>query len=200
MSDTPETDALVSVGLENSDRECVPAEFGRKLERERDEARQQLRINKMNDTPETGGCEMKIEITKGVETPVTKFFSTTPETDVAEYYIQGEGNYVRSDISRKFERERNEAIAERDILRLEAQREAEHHDRMVGELEKVYVERDECYQKITDLESELRGVGLLRDEAMEQLIHLRSCVYDVIHSLKTGAFYELEKAWKEGLK
>ena len=39
-----------------------------------------------------------------------------------------------------------------------------------------------------------------RDEVREQLIHLRSCVYDVIHSLKAGAFYELEKAWKEGLK
>ena len=39
-----------------------------------------------------------------------------------------------------------------------------------------------------------------RDEAREQLIHLRSCVYDVIHSLKAGAFDELEKAWKEGLK
>ncbi len=37
---TPETDALVSVGLENADRECVPAEFGRKLERERDQARE----------------------------------------------------------------------------------------------------------------------------------------------------------------
>jgi hypothetical protein len=30
--------------LENADRECVPAEFGCKLERERNEARQQLRI------------------------------------------------------------------------------------------------------------------------------------------------------------
>ena len=39
-----------------------------------------------------------------------------------------------------------------------------------------------------------------RDEAKDQLIHLRSCVYDVIHSLKAGAFDELEKAWKEGLK
>jgi hypothetical protein len=39
-----------------------------------------------------------------------------------------------------------------------------------------------------------------RDEARDQLIHLRSCVYDVIHSLKAGAFDELEKAWKEGLK
>jgi len=36
---TPETDALISVGLENADRECVPADFARKLERERDEAR-----------------------------------------------------------------------------------------------------------------------------------------------------------------
>jgi hypothetical protein len=36
----------------------------------------------------------------------------TPETDVAEYYIKGEGNYVRSDISRKLERERDEAVAE----------------------------------------------------------------------------------------
>ena len=35
---TPETDALISVGLENADKECVPADFARKLERERDEA------------------------------------------------------------------------------------------------------------------------------------------------------------------
>jgi hypothetical protein len=37
MSDTPETDALTSVGLENADRECVPAEFARKLEESRNE-------------------------------------------------------------------------------------------------------------------------------------------------------------------
>jgi hypothetical protein len=40
---TPETDASISVGLENADRECVPAEFAQKLERERDEAREALR-------------------------------------------------------------------------------------------------------------------------------------------------------------
>ena len=46
MSDqpTPETDALISVGLENADSECVPAEFARKLERERDEARKQIEV------------------------------------------------------------------------------------------------------------------------------------------------------------
>jgi hypothetical protein len=36
-SDTPETDAITSVGLENADRECVPAEFARQLEHSRDE-------------------------------------------------------------------------------------------------------------------------------------------------------------------
>ena len=41
-SNTPETDEKVSVGLENADRECVPADFARKLERERDEAREAL--------------------------------------------------------------------------------------------------------------------------------------------------------------
>lgn len=41
-SRTPETDALISVGLENADRECVPAEFARKLEQERDEAREKF--------------------------------------------------------------------------------------------------------------------------------------------------------------
>ena len=42
-SSTPETDAKASVGLENADRECVPADFARILERERDEAREVLR-------------------------------------------------------------------------------------------------------------------------------------------------------------
>lgn len=42
MSDTPETDENISVGLENADRECVPVDFSRKLERERDEARAAL--------------------------------------------------------------------------------------------------------------------------------------------------------------
>jgi hypothetical protein len=42
--------------------------------------------------------------------------TNTPETDVAEYYIKGEGNYVRSDISRKLERERDEARQQRDRM------------------------------------------------------------------------------------
>jgi hypothetical protein len=44
----------------------------------------------------------------------------------------------------RYKQERDEARTERDILKLAAQREAEHHDKMVGELEKVYKERDEA--------------------------------------------------------
>jgi chromosome segregation ATPase len=47
MSDTPETDALTSVGLENADRECVPSGFARILERERDEAREERDIARL---------------------------------------------------------------------------------------------------------------------------------------------------------
>jgi hypothetical protein len=57
----------------------------------------------------------------------------------------------------RLERERDEARAERDILRLDAQSEAEHHDRMVGELEKVYKERDEAREALDCL---LAVIGL----------------------------------------
>jgi len=51
----------------------------------------------------------------------------------------------------KTEREMVEVREENDILRLDAQREAEQHDRMVGELEKVYKERDEVREQYENL-------------------------------------------------
>ena len=104
---------------------------------------------------------MKIEITNGAETPVTKFFSTTPETDVAEYYIQGEGNYVRSDISRKLERERGEAntklqdvsskladaLRERDEARAHWGTESMNAAQFFGEKTKAIAERDEAREE-----------------------------------------------------
>jgi hypothetical protein len=80
----------------------------------------------------------------------------TPETDAAEWSWYDDCTpenemIVPANIARKLERERNEARAERDILKLKAQREAEHHDRMVGELEKVYKERDEARAVAYDL-------------------------------------------------
>lgn len=67
--------------------------------------------------------------------------SDTPETDKNTWSDSSEGilyKVVTSDFARKLERERDEARAERDILRLDAQRKTEHHDRLVKELENLY--------------------------------------------------------------
>jgi chromosome segregation ATPase len=122
---------------------------------------------------------MKIEITNGVETPVTKFFSTTPETDVAEYYIKGEGNYVRSDISRKLERERGEAntklqevssklaeaLRERDEARVHWGTESMNAAQFFGEKTKAIAERDEAREE--------------RDWAIKQVSTLQSTFEDL---------------------
>lgn len=59
------------------------------------------------------------------------------------------------DENRSLKRERDEAIADRDIARLAALDSDKSHDRMVGELEKVYKERDEARGKLN------RVLGLL---------------------------------------
>ena len=78
-----------------------------------------------------------------------------------------------------------ELVLENQKLKLDAQREAEHHDRMVGELEKVYKERDEARVTIEDAKRALNATayeGLLlaamrvkeeRDEAREEIEALR---------------------------
>lgn len=78
----------------------------------------------------------------------------------------------------EMQKERDEARAERDILKLDAQREAEHHDRMVGELERVYAERDRldnALMKIedlfvdgTDIYADRENMGLIAREALAQ--------------------------------
>jgi hypothetical protein len=77
-------------------------------------------------------------------------------------------------------------------------------DQLSYALANALKERDEAREKydILAVENMLEVNKLCkeRDDINNQLIHLRSCVYDVIHSLKSGAFDELEKAWKEGLK
>jgi hypothetical protein len=51
---------------------------------------------------------MTIEITKGSDNPVTKFFSNTPETDAALYPMNGV-DIVWPEFARELERERDEA-------------------------------------------------------------------------------------------
>jgi hypothetical protein len=89
-----------------------------------------------------------------------------------------------------FRRECDEARAERDILKLDAQREAEHHDRMVGELEKVYKERDEA-----------RAVaGELADVASKYLSFLLAVTpakTNETHEKETMIVIDAIKRWKK---
>jgi hypothetical protein len=62
----------------------------------------------------------------------------TPETDKAERMAYSQEYMVPTEFARRLERERDEARVEIQILRLDAQREAEHHDRLVKELENLY--------------------------------------------------------------
>lgn len=139
--------------------------------------------------------------------------SDTPETDTAikaqsEWklpfvsYTMGGVTYDGpvATLCRKLERERDEAREELHKASVEANalatsiQKAEYFDakefELLGSVAGVISQIDNMYA----------GVRQQRDEALEELIHLRSCVYDVIHSLKAGAFDELEKAWKKGLK
>ncbi|NDG71737.1 MAG: hypothetical protein EBY32_10635 [Proteobacteria bacterium] len=85
-------------------------------------------------------------------------------------------------------RERDEARAERDSLKLAAQREAEHHDRMVGELEKVYKERDEAREQIKELiYIAERGIALAEIDFENDKFGVVSELRDGVERLKEGA-------------
>ena len=89
----------------------------------------------------------------------------TPETDAneawpASKYNLGNDSFVPAEFTRRLERERDEARNQRDILRLDAQKEGIHHDRMIGELERVYAERDEAREEIQRLRLALKTHNL----------------------------------------
>ena len=123
----------------------------------------------------------------------------TPETDQVEKYdgfkmkdsVTTCGNesssvYINVIHARHLERERDKARSELSLKQ-------QTLTITEGTLSDLRKQRDEWAAMCGRYKQE-------RDEAREELIHLRSSVYDVIHSLKSGAFDELEKAWKEGLK
>lgn len=68
--------------------------------------------------------------------------NNTPEADKAERMAYSGEYMVPTEVARKLEQERDEAQTEIQRLRYESQRESEHHDKMVGELERVYAGRD----------------------------------------------------------
>ena len=64
-------------------------------------------------------------------------------------------------------KERDEAIADRDIARLAAMDSDRAHDRMVAELEKVYKERDDALSQIVQAECRAERFCQERDEARD---------------------------------
>jgi hypothetical protein len=158
MSDTPETDDQPIIYAMNDNGyqvPCVDLEFctnhacGTPLSvalRERDEAHALLdtasdRIEQLNGLCNLLRDERDILRSNKMSDPLleTTFKHLNRERDEACQVANGLAKQVE-----RLRKQRDEARAERDILRLDAQREAEHHDRMVGELEKVYKERDEA--------------------------------------------------------
>lgn len=92
----------------------------------------------------------------------------TPETDAEAERLDFK---VDLNFARKLERERDEAREERDIARLSAQDSDRAHDRLVGELEKVYKERDEAQNKLRlgklTIISQKEEIELLRQQLIE---------------------------------
>jgi regulator of protease activity HflC (stomatin/prohibitin superfamily) len=132
----------------------------------------------MSDTPETDAA---VEASGGDWSPVLRAVSQRLERERDEA-LDAIYNYKLEveawELLAQARRERDEARAERDILKLDAQREAEHHDRMVGELERVYAERDRldnALMKIedlfvdgTDIYADRENMGLIAREALAQ--------------------------------
>ncbi len=154
MSDTPETDAaIVAAG---GDWSPVLRAVAQRLERERNGAR------------ELAEAFHRDQVTLLLERDEARkaFVIATDQMVIAQGKV------------REANKERDEARAERDILKLDAQREAEHHDRMVGELEKVYAERDRldnALMKIedlfiggTDIYADRENMGLIARAALAQ--------------------------------
>jgi hypothetical protein len=97
---------------------------------------------------------------------------------------------VTANFARKLERERDEARADRDILKLNAQREAEHHDRMVGELEKVYKERDEA----REVAGELADIA---SKYLSFLLAITPAKTNEPHEKETIRVIDVLKRWKK---
>ena len=160
MSDrpTPETDALeqkqASEGCPqwNDMMRWVRehAALARKLERERDEAREVLReIEDKMCVQLRGHPESKLWGDAGL------IAATMRCVDALDVVTE-----QRDEALEKYDLEAvehmlaiNKLCNERDILRLDAQKEDEHHDRMVGELERVYAERDDALNQIQGWEN-----------------------------------------------
>jgi uncharacterized coiled-coil DUF342 family protein len=148
MNDTPETDASIIERrhIHKSDGsvqlvELIDAEFARRLERERDEwAAMCGRYKQERDDLQkaiNGLCEhFKISPANTTLLAVEVLRIERERDEARDKYDALATEHMLA--VNKLCEERDEARAEIQRLRLDAQKEAEHHDRMVKELEELY--------------------------------------------------------------
>jgi hypothetical protein len=161
MSDTPETDDQPIINAINDNGyqvPCVDIEYARKLERERDEAMEAR--NECERQFQEKVCEIAQLLSERDEALMDRangdiatmtrnhYERILRERDEALKKIKkqkleivrlnGATNHAGGTPLKISLRERDEARAEIQRLRLDAQREAEQHDRMVKELEGLY--------------------------------------------------------------
>lgn len=99
-------------------------------------------------------------------------------------------------LSKTLREERDEARADRDILRIDAQKEDVHHDRLLNELDRVYKERDEAREALRTLaehgETEIQRLTKERDEAREVLREIQAANWRTAGELRGMARRALE--------
>ena len=117
---TPETDAAL---YPMNGVDIVWPDFARRLERERDEAREERDQIKQLLAADSERVDAYLGVCIERDEAREKYDALATEHMLAV---------------NKLCKERDEARAEIQRLRLDAQREAEHHDRMVKELEELY--------------------------------------------------------------
>jgi uncharacterized protein (DUF3084 family) len=156
----PETDAE-SFWPHYSKYKVCDVEFARKLERERDEAREKLDEemkwhHRTHKELIEAQCKL-LDMQMGRDEAQEKYDNLATEHMLVVNKLCEERDEAQnaseafSALAWKLEGERNELLNEIKRLRLDAQREAEHPDRMIGELEKVYTERDDAMEKVKEL-------------------------------------------------
>jgi hypothetical protein len=174
MSNTPETDAMVEESFHriNFPTAPVPAEFARKLERERDEA-----ITRRMET--IMQCELyeqeRDEARENLEEEMKFHHRTHTELVHTQCKIL-DMQMGRDEIQEKYDilatehmLAVNKLCNERDILRIDAQREAEHHDKMVGELENLYDKLTKSFELIKLLIKQVEYPAYTVDEVVEKM-------------------------------
>jgi exonuclease VII large subunit len=194
----------------DGDKHWVPADTAKRLERERDEARQQyddlatehmLAVNKI--------CNERDEALNAIHTYRCEveawelLSEARRERDEAKTELEmwRDGNImhqIHKDECEKAERERNEA--QKELSSIHQWIDRNHPDGFIDS--QTYFQNlerfvDNWYDRLDRLEVDAKRFVRERDEAREELAHLRACVFDVLHCVKTGAFEELEKAWKK---